>query len=200
MLISLLRRRQDCYFPTFRPPAAISVHTFILEVWSHLINSNNRVFGSANRSFAHNCLACVKFFSAHTIEMLLKMLLRFTSKCHSINLWVQVKMLFYYHFHPLTAFINFRGRELTASVYFWVNTADDVENERIGELPLELVRKAYDFYHSLKLLKNIFKLFYLSSVAPWSTWYWNRKPQYHTTLGVNLWQAYKSECWHNITD
>lgn len=45
--------------------------------------------------------------------------------------------------------ISVGGRELSVSTVC-INTADDVENERMGELPLEAVRKAYDFIIPLK--------------------------------------------------
>lgn len=57
------------------------------------------------------------------------------------TLWVQVKILLSYHFLPLSAGIKIRGREMTANTYIWVNTADYIENERMGELVLQEVRK-----------------------------------------------------------
>lgn len=47
-------------------------------------------------------------------------------------------------------------RELSASA-LCVNTADDVENERMGELPLDSVRKVYDFIIPLKHVEEYYQ-------------------------------------------
>lgn len=52
--------------------------------------------------------------------------------------------------------IKVGGRELSASTVC-VDTADDVENGRMGEPPLESVRKAYDFIILLKHLEECYQ-------------------------------------------